>query len=191
MRTSALCLFALAITVLALPGRAVAGPAKVDRGHSGVMFQAHHFGAGYTWGRFNDFSGQVDCSPDGSTLTSLHITVQASSVDSGIDKRDKHLRSPDFLHADAHPTITFKSTNVAAKSDGVFSVTGDLSLHGVTRSYTVDMTHTGSGKLPAMMGGNELTGWATAFEVSRKAHDMETDSIGDTVKLHVNLEVKH
>ena len=182
---------ALPLLSILFPALAVAGPAKVDRGHSAVLFQAHHFGAGYTWGRFNEFSGEVDCSPDGATLTSLNITVQASSVDSGIERRDKHLRSPDFFDADTHPTITFKSTKVEAKGDGVFAVTGDLSLHGVTKSYTVDITHTGSGKLPAMMGGSEITGWETSFDVSRTAHQMASDNIGDVVKMHVNLEVKH
>ena len=133
----------------------------------------------------------MDCSPDGSELVSLAITVQAASVDTGIDKRDKHLRSPDFFHIEAHPTITFTSTRVEPKGEGVFAVTGDLSLHGVTRSTTVELRHTGSARLPAMMGGNEVTGWETSFEVSQKEHGMQYDAIGDAVRLHVNLEVKH
>jgi len=187
MRKLAVALFA----ALALPSVAMAKPAKVDKGHSGVMFKAHHFGAGYTWGRFNDFSGTVDATPDGKTLTSMDITVQAASVDSGIEKRDKHLRSPDFLNADFYPTITFKSTKVEDKGNGVFSVTGDLTLHNVTKPYTVDVTNTGAGKLPPMMGGNDITGWETVFEVNQADHGMEYDGIGKVVKLHVNLEVKH
>ncbi len=187
MRTFAFALLA----ALALPSFAVAGSAKVDRGHSGVMFKAHHFGAGYTWGRFNDFSGTIDAGADGSALTSMNITVKAASIDTGIEKRDKHLRSPDFFDTDAAPTITFKSTKVEDKGNGVFAVTGELSLHGVAKEYTVDVKNTGSGKLPAMMGGNEVTGWETVFKVSQSDHGMKYDGIGDVAFIHVNLEAKH
>jgi polyisoprenoid-binding protein YceI len=168
---------------------ASAGTAKVDKGHSGVMFKAHHFGAGYTWGRFNDFGGTVEV--DGDTLKGMDITVKTESIDTGIEKRDKHLRSPDFFDAAKHGELTFKSTKVEAKGDGVFQVTGDLTLHGVTKAVTVDVKHTGTGKLPVMMGGGTISGWETSFPIKQSDHGMKYDGIGDEAFVHVNLEVKH
>ena len=183
MRPLGLVLFSLA-----LPTLAVAGSVKVDRSHSGVMFQAHHFGAGYTWGRFNDFSGQVDCSPDGSTLTSLDITVQASSIDSGIEKRDKHLRSPDFLNVDAHPTITFKSTKAEKAGDKTWKVSGDLSLHGVTRPVEAMVEVTGVIGNPVQ----KKAGFEAVFEIKRSDFGMDwgvkNKALGDNVKMVVGLE---
>lgn len=173
---------------LALPSLAIAKPAKIDKGHSGVMFKGHHFNAGYTWGRFNDFSGTVDM--DGAALKGVDITIKTESLDTGIEKRDKHLRSPDFFDAGTYPEITFKSTKVEKKGDGVYSVTGDLNVHGKSQSYTVEMVHTGTGKLPAMMGGATVHGWETSFPLVQSKHGMKYDGIGDEAKVYVNLEVK-
>ncbi|MFT4979220.1 MAG: polyisoprenoid-binding protein YceI [Myxococcota bacterium] len=180
------------LSILALAalfaGPAAAADAEVDKTHSGVMFKAHHFGAGYTWGRFNDFGGTV--SMNGSELTGVQITVKAESIDTGNDRRDKHLRSPDFFDAQTHPTITFTSTTVTKVSDGLYSVTGDLGLHGVTRPLTVEMRHTGEGDLPVVMGGAHVTGWETTFPIRQSEHGMQYDAVGDEAFLFINLEVK-
>ncbi len=183
MISAASLAFALFTTV------ANAGTAKVDKGHSGVMFQAHHFGAGYTWGRFNDFGGTVEV--DGMDLKSMDIEVKAASIDTGIEKRDKHLRSPDFFDAEKFETIKFKSSSVTKKSDGLYEVKGTLTLHGTSKQVTVDVKHTGNGKLPAMMGGNVISGWETAFDIKQSDYGMKYDGIGDVARLHVNLEAKH
>lgn len=176
-------------TALLLPAVAVAKEAKVDKGHSAINFKAQHFGAGYTWGRFNDFSGKVDLN-DSFEPQSFDVTVQAESVDTGIAKRDGHLASPDFFDAKQFETITFKSTKVEKVTDDMYKVTGDLTLHGVTKEYTVDMLRTGSGELPAMMGGGTAVGFETSFSVSQKDHGIVYDAVGDVVVLYVNLEVK-
>lgn len=173
---------------LALPSVAMAKPAKIDKGHSGVMFKGHHFGAGYAWGRFNDFSGSLDM--DGAELKGVDISIETASLDTGIEKRDKHLRSPDFFDAATFPQITFKSSKVEKKGDGVYSVSGDLTVHGQSVPYTVEMTHTGTGKLPAMMGGATIHGWETSFPLVQSKHGMKYDGIGDEAKVYVNLEVK-
>jgi len=178
----------LLATAAALSGTAAAADAKIDRGHSGVLFKAHHFSAGYTWGRFNDFEGTV--SMDGNALTGVNIAVKTESIDTGIDKRDKHLRSPDFFDAAAHPELTFVSTQVTEASPGTYTVVGDLTLHGVTKSYTVEMTRTGEADLPVMVGGGHATGWETTFQISQTDHGMTYDGIGDTAYVLVNLEVK-
>lgn len=180
-------LTALALS-LVLPSVAMAKPAKIDKGHSGVLFKGHHFGAGYTWGRFNDFSGTVDM--DGGELKGVDISIVAESLDTGIEKRDKHLRSPDFFDAATYPAITFKSSKVVKKSDGVYDVTGTLTLHGKGKAITVEMRKTGEADLPVMVGGGHATGWETAFPLIQSDHGMKYDGIGDEAKVHVNLEVK-
>lgn len=172
----------------AFSSSAFAADAKVDAGHSAILFKIQHFGAGYVWGRFTDFEGTV--AMDGNELTSVNITAKVASIDTEIEQRDSHLRGPDFFNAAEMPTMTFTSTRVKKKGNGVFAVTGDLTLHSVTKSYTVEMKRTGEGDLPAAMGGAHLTGWETAFEIDRTKHNINYDGVGSTVYVHVNLEVQ-
>jgi len=158
---------------------------KIDTGHSGVMFKAHHFNAGYTWGRFKDFEGTVDM--NGDQLASVSITVKADSVDTEVDKRDKHLRSPDYLDAEQFPTITFVSTSVTPGANKTYAVTGDLTLHGVTKAITVTMAHTGEGPDP---WGGHRTGWETNFSISTPDFGIQQDGVGETLHLLINLEAK-
>lgn len=179
--TSLLC-FLLGFSSMA------AADAKVDAGHSAVLFKAHHFGAGYTWGRFNDFSGTV--SMDGNVLTGVDITVQAESIDTGNERRDKHLRSPDFFDTAQHETITFRSASVSPAGEGVYQVTGELTLHGQSNTVTVEMRYTGEADLPVMVGGGHATGWETSFSVKQSDYGMQYDAVGDEAFLVVSLEVK-
>ncbi len=174
------------IALLAFSGTALAADTyKVDAVHSGVMFKAHHFSAGYTWGRFLDITGTFEV--EESVPTAMEITVKAESVDTGSEKRDKHLRNDDFLGAEAHPEISFKAKSVAAAGEGTWNVTGDLTLHGVTREITAELRHTGEGKDP--WGGYRL-GLDTSFTISQKDFGMSYDGVGDEVTLHVSLEGK-
>lgn len=174
--------------LLGFSSTAAAADARVDAVHSAVLFKAHHFSAGYTWGRFNDFSGTV--SMDGSVLTGVDITVKAESIDTGNERRDKHLRSPDFFDVEQYETITFRSSAVTAAGEGVYQVTGDLTLHGQTNTVTVEMRYTGEADLPAMVGGGHATGWETGFSVKQSDYGMQYDAIGDEAFLVVSLEVK-
>ena len=132
-----------------------AGTYEIDAGHSALIWRAQHFGAGYTYGWFRDFSGSfvVDADPGKS---SIELTAKVESIDSNVKKRDDHLRSPDFFNAAQFPTLTFKSTKVEA-AGALFKVTGDLNLHGVTKSITIDVKPVGSGVDPmnAMRAGYE------------------------------------
>jgi polyisoprenoid-binding protein YceI len=165
-----------------LLGTALAGDTyKVDTGHSGVLFKALHFGAGYTWGRFNEFEGSFVS--DGKTLSSIEVTVQAESVDTNIKKRDDHLRSPDYLDAEQFPTVSFKSSSCDAKG-----CTGELSLHGVTQEVTLPIAYVGEGSDP---WGGYRQGWDAAFTV--KMADFGIDgagAVGDELHLFVSLEGK-
>ncbi len=182
-------LFSTLLLIGAAGAPSMALAAKVDAIHSGVMFKAQHFGAGYTWGRFKDFDGTVEMT--GNKLVSMNIEVKTNSVDTEVEKRDKHLMGPDFFDAEKYGTMTFTSSKVTEKSDGVYEVMGDLTLHGVKKAVTVEVRRTGEGDLPVFMGGAHVTGWECNFSVKQSDHGMKYDGVGDVVYLYVNLEVKN
>jgi len=174
------------LAALAAPSSALAAPYEVDTGHSAVLFGATHFGAGVTFGRFNEFSGSYDA--DGDTLKDFSLTIKAESVDSNLKKRDDHLRSPDFFNVAEFPVITFKSTKVA-KADKGWSVTGDLMLHGVTKSITIPVEKVGEGDDP---WGGYRYGFISDFKVKRSEFGITEmpGGIGDDIRMIVSIEGK-
>src|SRR5512143_3957946 len=144
MKTSAV-LAAVVAALLAVATLAVAPPRaqakaegyKVDPVHSFVLFRVKHLNMGYIHGRFDDMAGSFDLDDENPAGSSVQMVVQAISVDTGTAKRDTDLRGPDFFNVAQFPTISFKSTAVKKVDDTHFEVTGDLTLHGVTKSVTV------------------------------------------------------
>lgn len=154
-----------------------------DTVHSFVLFKVKHLGASWAYGRFNAFAVAVGANEDGSAVSSVEFVVKAQSVDTGNAGRDKHLMSPDFLNAKQFEEITFKSTAVKGEE-----VTGDLTLHGVTKSVTAQLVKVGAGK---GMKGEELVGYETTFTVKRGDFGM-TNLVGpvsDDVTITVATEL--
>ena len=172
---------------LAAPARA-AETYKADPVHSSAIFRAHHAGAGYVWGRFNDPAGTFaldDADPTKSTFT---VEIQVANVDTHNAQRDGHLKSPDFFNAKQYPTITFKSKSVKAGSAAnMLEVTGDLTMHGVTKSAIISVELTGKGEFPP---GTQRAGVEATFAVKRSEFDMSKmiGPVGDEVRLVVALE---
>ncbi len=139
-----------------------AGNYEIDAGHSVLLWRAKHLGIGYTYGWFRDFSGKyvVDADP---AKQSLELSVKVDSIDSRDAKRDEHLKGPDFFNAAQFPTLTFKSTKVEA-AGAALKVSGDLTMHGVTKPVTVDVTLVGSGEDPWK---NTRTGYEAKLVVNR------------------------
>ncbi len=106
---------------------------EVDPVHSGITFKISHMGIGWVYGRFDSFTGSFSVDPNNAAASSFAVNIKADSIDSGNKKRDEHLASPDFFNVKQFPTIEFKSTAVTAGKDGL-GVTGDLTMHGVTKS---------------------------------------------------------
>jgi polyisoprenoid-binding protein YceI len=116
--------------------------------HASVQFKASHLGFSYVIGRFNTFEGTFSYDESDPSISSVNVTIDATSVDTNHAERDKHLRSSDFLETDTHPLITFVSTSVAAGTDDNIAITGDLSIHGITKSVVLNAVHVGKGKDP-------------------------------------------
>lgn len=116
--------------------------------HASVNFKVSHLGYSYIIGRFNQFSGTFSYDPQAVEKSSVSVTVDTTSLDSNHSERDKHLRGSKFIDASKYSTATFVSKQVEDKGDGVLSITGDMTLHGVTRSETLEAHFIGAGKDP-------------------------------------------
>jgi polyisoprenoid-binding protein YceI len=159
---------------------------KVDGSHSFVTFNVQHLGVSNAWGRFNDPSGTIVWDDADPSKSKLDVTLQANKVDTGNAKRDDHLRSPDFFNVKQFPTITFKSTSISPSGSNQYQLTGDLTLHGVTKPITVTLTKVG--QADTRMG--HRAGFDTEFTVKRSEFGMSfmQEGLGDDVTVHVALE---
>lgn len=180
-------LVALSTLALALVASAVrAETYSVDPIHSSFIFKVQHANAANFYGRFNKAAGEVKT--DAGALTSLSVNVEAESIDTNNKMRDEHLRSPDFFNTKEFPEITFKSTEVKKTGDNDYDVTGELTLHGTTKSITVKVTKTGEGKNAQ---GKDVIGFETSFTIKRSEYGMSGyigKGVGDEVTLIVALE---
>ena len=118
--------------------RPAPGTWNFDPSHSHLEFTVRHMVVGKTRGRFGSFRGTVNAADD-HAASSVQVEIDAASIDTRDPKRDEHLRSADFLDVERHPVLTFASTAVRG-SGTEWTVTGDLTIHGVTRSVDVDVT---------------------------------------------------
>lgn len=184
-------LSALILTLL-LPSVAAAEPAvyKVDVDHSGVSFSIRHFVSNVS-GRFRDFDGVIKYDKANPAASSVEFTVKAASIDTSNNDRDEHLRSKDFFEVQKFPTLTFTSTQVAAKDAATLDVTGNLIVHGVTRSITFPVSLLGTVKTPR----GEKAGFETAFKIDRKEYGIIWNNVldsgpvlGDEVKITIEIE---
>ena len=160
---------------------------NIDAVHSTAIFRVHHVGAGMFYGRFNDVNGMIALSGD---VPSFDVSIAIDSVDSSNERLDSHLKSPDFFNAVEFPTMSFKSSSVKSVGDKKYEVTGEITMHGVTKPLTVNMEKTGH--VDGRRG--EMVGFETEFELNRSEFGMnygvESGSLGDKVKVIVALEAK-
>ena len=182
-----LAVLAMLVGGLAVSTSAIADDLKADPVHSFVVFDVHHLGAGYVYGTFAGPTGTVGYDASDLTKTTFDLSVDADSIDTRNANRNKDLKGPDFFDVKQFPTLTFKSTSVTKTGDTTMSVTGDLTLHGVTKSITVPMEFTGSGS----MMGKTHTGFRTDFKINRSDFGITHDPapmIGDEIHIIVAIE---
>ncbi len=178
----------LAGAALCVPVTAGAETLSIDPAHSFFMFRAVRGDIANIYGRFNDFSGSVTLDGDDFEGGSIEISIRTGSVDTGIQRRDDHLRSPDFLNSAEIPVMTFKSTSVKKVSDDRFEVTGDLVLHGVTKSVTASVELVGRGKDRRLNA--TLVGFDGTFSILRSDFKMEfmPQFVGDEILIHFAVQ---
>jgi polyisoprenoid-binding protein YceI len=112
----------------------------VDPSHSGIIFGWNHFGFSNPTARFDQIQGSVLLDKADLTRSSISVALPLAGLDTGVEKLDEELKGPDFLDAAKYPTITFKSTRVEKRGENGLKVTGDLTVHGITKPVTLDAT---------------------------------------------------
>lgn len=160
---------------------------EIDPVHSVVLLKVKHLGLADAYGRFNEMSGTVRHNAEDPSQSSIEFTVQADSIDTANEDRDKHLRGPDFFNAAEFPVLTFKSTKVEKKDDNEFEVTGDFTVRGVTKPVTFEFEVGGTGK---GMQGEERFGGDADFTVKRSDFGIDylPEALGDEVEVTVSVE---
>jgi len=138
---------------------------NIDPSHSGVHFTVRHMVISKVRGSFGRFAGVVDFDAQDPAASKVSVRIEAASIDTQEEKRDGHLRSPDFFDVEQYPELRFDSTRVEKLDGDGYRVTGDLTIHGVTRPVVLDAEYLGRGKDP---WGNERLGFQARASINRK-----------------------
>jgi polyisoprenoid-binding protein YceI len=170
---------------------ALTGDYTIDTAHSRMGFVARHAMVAKVRGGFDEFEGSAHIDGDQPENSSARVTIQAKSIDTRNKQRDDHLRSNDFLDMDNHPEITFVSTAVKALGDDRFTVSGDLTIRGVTKAVDIDFEYTGTATDPF---GNQRLGLEGSVVLNRKDFGVSWNAAieggGVLVSEKVTLEIE-
>ncbi|QXD14075.1 YceI family protein [Rhodocaloribacter litoris] len=159
---------------------------KADLAHSYVGFQVRHLGVSNVKGRFKEYD--VTLEMEGTDLRTLKAsgTVNVNSIDTGIERRDNHLRSPDFFEVETFPTITFVSKEVRNIDGNAFELVGDLTIKDVTKEVMLEAEFLGTAK----MGDSERAGFTAETTINRKDFNLTWDRLTEAGGLVVGHDVK-
>ena len=136
-----------------------------DKAHSQLKFDITHMGVSTVSGAFTDFDATiVSAKPDFSDAT-FELTAKTASINTGVEKRNDHLKSADFFDAAANPELTFKSTGLKSTGKDKYVLTGNLTMHGVTKPVTLDLTFRGAMENP--MNKKQVAGFRATGTVKR------------------------
>ena len=191
MRKGIVFLTLLAFAVLVqLPAPSISAPGAetgtIDPVHSSVLFRITYFNASAFWGRFNKSRGEMSLSEDGPSA--LRVTIAADSIDTAVEGRDKHLKSPDFFNAKQFPEITFTSNKVSKTGADTYDAAGTFAMHGVSKDMTLTFKRTGRGK---GRKGESRTGFESVFTLKRSDFGMNfmQGPLGDEIQVTVSFSV--
>ncbi|MTJ83244.1 MAG: YceI family protein [Telmatospirillum sp.] len=121
------------------------GNFEIDRTHAKVIFSYSHFGYSVSYGFLTDFNAKLSFDPKAPANSALDATFNLNGIDTAVPKLNDHLKTADFFDVEKFPTATFKSTKITVTGPNTGVVTGDLTLHGVTKPVSLDVTFNGGG----------------------------------------------
>jgi polyisoprenoid-binding protein YceI len=167
----------------------------IDPVHANVGFSVKHLMIATVRGSFTQVQGTVTVDESDPTTAEIDITVPTASVTTRDDKRDAHLRSPDFFDAERFPNMTFRSKRVERRSGDTFRVIGDLTIRDVTREVALDVELFGRAKDP---WGNEKAGFEATTRINRADYGLTWNAaletggvlVGDEVKISIEAELQ-
>ena len=165
---------------------------QIDPSHSLVEFSVKHMMFSTVKGRFGGVSGTIVDNPDRSK-SAVDVTIDAATVDTRDERRDGHLKSPDFFDVANHPTITFKHSHIEHLGGDRLKLVGDLTIHGITKPVEIATTMNGRGTNPY---GMQVAGFTGETTISRKDFDLNWNAaleaggvlVGDTVKILLEIQ---
>jgi polyisoprenoid-binding protein YceI len=180
----------LAVVIAALllfPAFAQSETWTIDTPHSNAQFSVRHMMISNVKGQFDKVTGTVELDEKDITLSKVEATIDVTTINTREPKRDAHLKSPDFFDAAKYPTITFKSSSIAKAADGRLKVTGDLTMHGVTKQVVLDVEPLS----PPMKdrGGNLHAGTSATTRINRKDFGVNYNAVLETGGVMVGDEV--
>ncbi|WHZ24062.1 MAG: YceI [Nitrospira sp.] len=173
------------VLIGATVGQAEMARYDVDLEHSIVEFKVAHMVISKTTGHFKDYTGFIEMDPDAGTVKGIEAVIKTASVTTNHEKRDTHLRTPDFFDVEKYPTMTYRMKSYKKNGEG-YSAVGDLTLHGVTKEITLVGNFNGVTKDP---WGNTRAGFTAEGKVNRKDFGMVWNKALDSGGLVVGDEV--
>ncbi len=193
-RSLLVTLFSAALS--AAPSVVSAASYDVDPMHSQVGFSVTHLMVSKVHGRFNDFKGSFEYDPKDPKTWKVEATAAAKSIDTGIAKRDDHLRSADFFDAEKFPELKFKSTSVSKGKGGYYDLKGDLTMRGVTKPVTFKLTPKGKLEDKSKQWGGNRVGFNATATVKRSEFGLlwnkalETGGVAVSDEVQIELDVE-
>lgn len=192
LKKIALSLLVFSVTIVAQVG--TTKPYPIDNNHSTVGFSVPILGGlSQVKGKFTDFTITLNNDEKDTTKSSVNVVIKATSVSTGIEARDKHLRNPDFFEVEKYPEITFQSQRIEKKGKQ-FIAHGPLTFHGVTKEIALPFTITGTFKNPA---NSQLSvGYSASMVLNRRdfgvnyTNKNNPDFIGDNITVEIALVTK-
>lgn len=157
-------IFTLLFAAASLTAATAQNTWSADASHSSIRFAIMHMMVAKTTGQFSDYEIKVTSSKDDFSDAQVELKIKASSISTGDENRDKHLKSPDFFDTEKNPEITFKSTSFKKVKGNQYKVEGELTMRGVTKKVTLDAVYGGTKKDP---WGNTKAGFAIMGKVNR------------------------
>lgn len=177
--------FAQAVTDL---DKVEGGAFALDKTHAKIIFAYSHFGYSTSYGQFTDFDAKLAFDPKAPAKSALEVSVNMDGIFTNVPKLDAHLKAPDFFDAAKFPTATFKSTAIEVTGPTTGKITGDLTLHGVTKPVVLDATFNGGGTHP--VSKKYVVGFNATAKVKRSEFGISlyAPMVGDDVTLTISGE---
>lgn len=160
----------------------------IDGAHSVAEFSVRHMMISTVRGSFSNFTGEIHLDPDHPEEGHVEAQIDVSSISTGEDKRDDHLRSGDFFEVEKYPHITFKSTSVKVKSDTKFLVTGDLTIRDVTKPVDLEVEYLG--RMPKDLYGKDRVAFEATTTVNREEFGLTWNQALETGGVLVGNDIK-
>ena len=180
----------VAAIAMAATAAAQAGTWQIDPNHTAAQFSVRHLGVSTVRGAFTRVSGSAKYDPADPAKDSLEVTIDADSVDTRVEMRDNDLRSAHFLDVQKYPTIAFHSKQAKAMGTGKLSITGDLTIHGVTKEVVLDVEGP-TAPMKDPMGSGQRMGAAATTKINRQDFGVSSlpGVVGDEITITIDAEL--